>query len=165
MPIVPHNWGDVLLPQAPLLELVVRGSIIYVVLLTALRTISRRQLTKFGISDLLVLFLLASAVRNGLTGKYYGVGDAVISMAVLLFWDYVLNQASYYSPAVRRLVRGRPVTVVKDGEIVDRNARMERLTPADIKEKLREHGIVDIARVELANVEPDGKFSVVKRDG
>ena len=69
MPIVPSDWGF-LLPRGPLIELLIRPTVVYFFLLACLRLFARRQVSRLGLSDLLILFLLATAVRHGLTGHY-----------------------------------------------------------------------------------------------
>lgn len=163
MQIAPSDWGRVLLPQGPLLELLIRPTVIYFFLLACLRLFARRQVSKLGLSDLLILFLLATAVRHGLTGRYTGVGDALIVAATLMFWDWMLNWAAFRSVKARWLVRGKSIQVVRDGSIVEEAARSQRLTHHDILEKVREHGLASIADVREAYIEPDGKFSVIER--
>ncbi len=164
MQLAPSDWGRVLLPQGPLLELLVRPTLIYFFLLACLRLFARREVSKLGLSDLLILFLLATAVRHGLTGRYTGVGDALIIAATLMCWDWLLNWAAFRSLKVRWLVRGSAIQVVRDGSIVEENARSQRLTRDDILEKVREHGVGSIAEVREAYIEPDGKFSVIARE-
>ncbi len=163
MRLMPSDWGDVLLPHAPIVELLVRGTVLYIFLLAALRVFGRRQLSRLGLSDILVVFLLATAVRNGLTGRYTGVADAAITAAVLILWDWLFNELAFRSRWARRLVRGTPVMVVRDGELLHENARHERLTEDDVLEKLREHGVSRLDQVQQASVEPDGKFSVIRK--
>lgn len=165
MRLMPDNWGDVLLPHGPLLELIVRPTIVYFFLLACLRLFARRQVSRFGLSDILILFLLATTVRHGLTGRYLGVGDALIVASTILLWDWLLNMLSYHSRVIRWLVRGRAILVVRAGEIVEDAAHRERLSRDDIMEKLREHGVAELSGVREAYVEPDGKFSVIRKGG
>ena len=161
----PEAWAPILVPGAPIAELVVRVSAIYLFLWAFLRAVPTRQLGRFGVTDLLVLLLLAASVRMGLTGPNFTVGDAMISATVLLAWDQALNAVAYRVRPLRSLMRQDPIPIVEDGVVNRRHARRELLTEADIMEKLREHGIDSLDRVKRAYVEPDGRISVIPASG
>ena len=157
----PEAWAPILVPGAPIAELVVRVSAVYLFLWAFLRIMPTRQLGRFGVTDLLVLLLLAASVRMGLTGHNFTVGDALISATVLIAWDRLLNAVAYRVTPLRSLLRQDPIPIVEDGTINRRNARRELLTRGDIMEKLREQGIDSLDRVAKAYVEPDGRISVI----
>ncbi len=161
----PEAWAPILVPGAPIAELVVRVSAIYLFLWVFLRVMPTRQLGRFGVTDLLVLLLLASSVRMGLTGHHFTVGDAVISATILIAWDRALNALAYRFEPLRTLLRQDPIPIIEDGAVVRRNARRELLTEADIMEKLRERGIDSLGAVRKAYIEPDGRISVIPARG
>lgn len=160
----PDAWAPILVPNAPITELVVRVSAIYLFLWVFLRVMPTRQLGRFGVTDLLVILLLATSVRLGLTGRHYTVGDALLSAAILIGWDRGMNALAYHITPLRRVMRQDPVPVVRDGEVVRKTARRELLTETDIMEKLREQGIDELADVRVAYVERDGRISVIPRE-
>ncbi len=157
----PEAWAPILIPSAPVAELIIRVSAIYLFLWVFLRAMPTRQLGRFGITDLLVVLLLATSVRHGLTGRYFTVGDAMISATVLIIWDRIMNALAYYVKPLRRFLRHEPMPIVDQGAMVKQNARKELLTESDIMEKLREQGIDSLAQVRKAYVEADGRISVI----
>lgn len=54
------NWQELFIPSIPVAELILRGSLVYLVLFSILRFISNRQLKTLAISDLLVEEIAAS---------------------------------------------------------------------------------------------------------
>lgn len=160
----PDHWAPILLPHAPIAELIVRGAAIYVFLWAVLRIAPRRQMSSFAVSDFLVLLLLATAVRDGLTGQHYGVGDAMITALVLIVMDRLLDALIWSFPAARGFLRAAPLEVIADGRLNERAMRKEKLTESELMEKLREHGVDEVGRVKRACIEPDGRLSVVKRE-
>lgn len=120
-----------------------------------------RQLGRFGVTDLLVLLLLAASVRMGLTGDHFTVGDAIVSATVLISWDQLMNALAYRVKPLRTLLRQDPIPIVEDGAVNTRHARKELLTETDIMEKLRERGVDSLEQVQKAYVEPDGRISVI----
>ncbi|HKJ93141.1 MAG TPA: YetF domain-containing protein [Longimicrobiales bacterium] len=163
MHVFPNDWGAILLPQAPLLELVARGTAIYIFLFIVLRIVDRRQYGGIAVSDFLVVLLIATAVRNGLTSDYTTIGDAIVSGLTLILWDHAVNALAFHIRPLRDLLREKPMPVILHGDVLRDNAREQLLTLGEIREKLREHGIESVRDVDAAYIEPDGSFSVIQR--
>lgn len=160
----PHSWRAVLVPDAPIAELVVRGSAIYLFLFALMRAAGQRLLARFAMSDILVVLLLAVAVREGLTGGHRTVGDAMVLALVILGWDLAIDRLAFHLPALRSILRHDPTLVVHQGHLVVENARALLLTRAEVLEKLHAQGVSSHDQVEDAWLEPDGSLSVVRRE-
>ncbi|GEM_PF-2711355 len=61
------DWYRVFVPSTSVAELVVRGSLVYLMLFAVLRFLPNRQQGTVGISDLLVVVLFAEAAQNAMT--------------------------------------------------------------------------------------------------
>lgn len=164
MQFFPEDWGKVLVPQAPIIESIVRISLVYLALFFLLRVILKRESGGLGISDLLVLVLLADAVQNGMAGQTTSVGDVLILAVTLIFWDWALSFLGYHFPWFYRLIRPKSLVIIENGEINKVNARKELLTRQDIMEELRLQGVQELAMVKKAYIESNGEISIVKQD-
>lgn len=158
----PADWSAILVPEAPLAELVVRGTLIYAFLLVMMRIAGRRLLGRFSMTDILVTLLLAVAVRDGLTGPYQTVGDAAVSGAVILGWDIVLDRLAFTSGLARRVLRHGPLKIIEEGELLEDAAKENLLTEAELMEKLRARGVTSVSQVSEAYLEQDGSFTVIR---
>lgn len=163
MDLWPDDWSAILLPQASLLELVFRGTVIYLLLFVALRVLSRRQLGRLAVADILLLFLLASSVRLGLTGHDPSLISAVVVAATLFFWDWVIDWSAFRFQSLRWLLRKHPLPLVEDGRFVERTVRRELLTEEDLAGMLRDVGVTSVDEVRHATLEADGSVSVAVR--
>jgi uncharacterized membrane protein YcaP (DUF421 family) len=161
----PVDWGTVFVPKTPLLEIVVRGTLVYLALFAMLRLVLKRQSGAIGVSDLLVVVLIADAAQNAMAGDYKSVPDGVLLVAVIIFWSYALDWLGHRYPRVGRFLHPPPLLLVEDGRMHRRNMRAELITPEELMSQLREQGVEHLARVKRAYMEGDGKLSVVTRDG
>lgn len=66
---------------------------------------------------------------------------------------------------LRRWLQGEPVVLVREGEIIRRNLRRERIDEADIAEKARLEGIESMEDIRWAVLETNGEISFIKRSG
>ncbi len=151
--------------ESPLLEIAIRGTVVYMALFVLLRVVLRRQSTSLGVTDLLVVVLIADAAQNAMADDYRSLPDGVLLVAVILFWAWALDWLGYRHPAIERLVKPPKLPLVEDGELRRDNMRHELLTVEELRSQLRQQGIDDLAEVHRAYMEPDGQVSVLRRDG
>lgn len=156
------DWKTIFLPDIPLIEIILRGSVMYLALFILLRIILKRQSGTLGISDLLLITLLADASQNGMAGEYKSLPNGIVLVVTIVFWDYALDWLSYKSSRFQRLVESPPILLIKNGQLLRKNMRKELITDADLMMQLREQGISDISKVKEAHIESDGQISVVE---
>lgn len=147
------------------LELVVRGTVVYIGLVLLFRFVLRRDLGQLGVADVLFIVLIADASQNGMAGEYRSVADGAVLIGTLAACNLALDWATYRWPAMQRLMEAPTVELIRDGRVLGRNLRRERMTMDELMGKLREHGIADVADVKLAVLESDGELSVLKTYG
>jgi uncharacterized membrane protein YcaP (DUF421 family) len=162
--ILDVDWRAIFVPALGLVEVFMRGTIMYLGILLLMR-IMRRQKGALNTADMLVLLIVADAAQNGMTSRYDSITEGLFLVAVIIGWDYVVDTLAFRWPAFRRLLHEAPLLLIRNGQLMRRNMRMEILTRDDVMQQLREHGIEDIADVRACYLEPDGQFSVVRRDG
>jgi uncharacterized membrane protein YcaP (DUF421 family) len=158
------DWHAVFVPKTPIAEIVVRGTIVYLVLFTLLRFILKRQSGTLGVTDLLVVVLIADAAQNAMAGEYRSVPDGIVLVVTIIFWSFALDWLGDRFPAVGRFVHPPPLELVRDGKMLRRNMRRELITTEELMGQLREQGIDELSQVKSARMEGDGHISVVTRD-
>lgn len=133
----------------------------YLGVLVLLRLLGKRfagQVTGF---DLLVLITLAVVLQTALLQP--GRAQALTFVGVVVLLHVGAGRACRASPAVRRLLRGAPRTLVEGG-VVDVSAlAAEGLSDADLAAGLRKCGCGAVADVERATLEETGEITVVRR--
>lgn len=162
--LIGADWKAVLLPDTPLLEIFVRGTVMYLALFVLLRVVRKREAGGVGMTDLLVIVLLADAAQNGLAGDYRSLTDGILLVMVLIFWAAVLDWAAYRSGWMQRLLKPAPLLLVKDGQPQLRNMRREFITLEELRSQMRLEGAEELTDVREAYMEPDGRISVVTKE-
>lgn len=161
----PVNWSVVFLPQTPIVEIIVRGTVVYAAIFVLLRVLRKRQSGSLSMSDLLVIVLIADASQNAMAGDYKSIPDGILLIVTILFWSYVIDRLADAFPMVARFVHPPPRLLIKDGRLLPRHLREEMITRDELMTQLREQGIDDLARVKVAYMEGDGRISIVDRHG
>jgi uncharacterized membrane protein YcaP (DUF421 family) len=158
------DWRQLFALHTPLLEIIVRGSVVYLALYVMLRAVLKREAGTTGMTDLLVIVLIADAAQNAMAGQYVSITDGLILVATIVVLAYLLDILAYRFPLLRRLIEPRPLLLIKDGVVIRRNLRREFITDDELRAQLRERGIEDVAQVRRAYMEPDGQFSIITRE-
>jgi uncharacterized membrane protein YcaP (DUF421 family) len=143
-----------------LAEVMIRGSITYLVLLAMLRAL-RRESGALNVPDLIVIVIVADAAQNAMAGQYISVSAGVVLVGTILLWSYLLDFLGYHVPAIGRLIRPGPVTLVRDGQMLIPNMRRNLITREELLGLVREQGLPGVERVRRAFLEGDGQISIV----
>ena len=158
------DWRHLFVPDKPLLQVFIRGTVIYVVIFFLVRLIPNRQVGGVGMNDLLLIVLIASAATNALAGDYKSITNGVVLVGTIVLWSYLFNWVGHRFPLFHRLFHPTPKALIKDGEIQHANMRRELVTEEELIGKLRRQGITEVEEVKEAYVEADGQISVVRRE-
>ena len=157
------DWTDMLaLDMAPL-EIILRGTLMFWFLFIIFRFVLRRDVGSLGVGDFLFVAIVADASQNAMSGDTRSVGDGVLLVSTLVFWNYALNFLGYHFPAVQRLAEPPPLMLVKDGKLLRKNMRRELITKDELFAKLREEGLTDVSEVKEMRLESDGEISLIKK--
>src|SRR5215207_5412493 len=157
------DWKSLFLLDVPLLEIILRGSVIYISLFVLLRVVLKRQAGSLGMTDLLLITLIADASQNAMAGEYRSIPAGILLVSTIIFWSYAFDWLSYKIPWFGRLIEPSPLPLIKDGKLLRRNMRHELITEEELMSQLREQGLDDVKKVKEAYMESDGHISVVEQ--
>lgn len=162
--LVDVGWSELLIPTHSVLEMVVRGTLMYLALFLIFRFVVHRQRSAIGISDVLVIVLVADAAQNAFAKEYRSITEGIILVMTIVLWDLCLDWLAYHYRPIGRLVRPAPVPLVRDGRLNLQNMRAELLSRGELMAQAREQGIEHVQDIKLAYVEPNGDVSFIKQD-
>ena len=154
-------WRSILVPSVGILEVMIRGTIIYLGLLFLLR-VFRREAGAIGIADLLLIVLIADAASNAMGGGYESVTEGLVLVGTIVGWNFILDWLSLKYPFVRRLIRPTPSMLIHDGHVLEHNLRRNLITREELFSLLRQQGIENPIEVEKCQLEGDGRISVIR---
>jgi uncharacterized membrane protein YcaP (DUF421 family) len=154
--------ADLFEVHVPILELVLRGTLVYWLLFLIFRFLLRRDVGAVGIADVLLLVIVADAAQNAMSGGYDTFAEGAILVLTIVGWNWLLDVLAYWFKPMRTFVSPRRLTLVRHGSAQRRNMRREYITMDELHEKLREQGIEKLSDVKMAYLEGDGQISVIR---
>jgi uncharacterized membrane protein YcaP (DUF421 family) len=156
------DWGKALLPSSRFPEIILRGTIVYFFIFFIFRVL-RRGAGAIGISDLLVVVLIADAAQNAMSAEYTSVGDGLVLILTIVLWDFVLDWLGFRYSVLNKILRPPAVLLIKNGRVHRRNLRKELISEDELLGELREQGVENIGDVKYSYMESDGHISVVQK--
>jgi uncharacterized membrane protein YcaP (DUF421 family) len=138
-----------------------RAVAVYVLMLIVIRALGKRTVGNFSAFDLLIALMLGELVDEiiyGDVGFLKGM-VAVVTLAGLAAADAF---GSYTNHGIQTLLEGKPTVIVRDGDLVQKGMRAERLNRQDVMAMLRLEGVQDVGEVRLGVIETDGELSVLR---
>jgi len=144
-------------------QISLRGIIVFLVTLTTMRLGHKRSLSRKTPFDAVLLVILAAVLSRAINGSaafFATLGGGV----VLVVLHRLFAHLAYYSHGFGILVKGRPDTIVHDGQCDFRMMRRNHISMHDLEEDMRLGAhIDDLSRVRLARVERSGDISFIKK--
>ena len=158
------DWHSAFVPTISIAEIILRGTIMYLGIFTILRFVLKREAGTIGMSDLLMMVLLADAAQNAMASEYKSVPEGLILVSTIIFWNFALDWLGYRFAGFRRFVHPPAILLVKDGHMLRRQMQKEMITAEELLSQVREQGVETIEEVKSAHLETDGKISVIPRE-
>lgn len=140
-----------------------RTIILYALILLALRVMGKRQISQLQTSELVVTLLLSELAVLPIQNKEESLIDGIAPMVVLVAFEVLIALLMMKSERFRQLICGKPVVIIKNGSINQREMKRLRMTTQDLTEQLRHKDAFFMEEVSYAIIETDGMMSVLKR--
>ena len=162
--VVPSvQWDKLFVFTVSPFELIIRGSIVYLVIFVMMRVL-RREPGTVGIADLLMVVLIADASQNAMSSEYKSVLDGLVLIMTIVFWNYFIDWLTLRSRRVESFTYPDPMPLVRNGKMIIENMRKQFVTRKQLLSMLREHGVSELSKVKVANLEGSGNVSVIQKE-
>jgi uncharacterized membrane protein YcaP (DUF421 family) len=157
------SWPAALVPSVNLVELVMRGVIVYIALLVALRIFGKREVGQFTLYDLVFVLLVANALQPAMTGPDNSLTGGLVLIVALVIANFAVGKLDAID-AFHRLFAPSPSVLIRDGQVVPATLEREGVSEDEVEMAIREHGVDSLKEVKLGVLEPDGTISIVPTD-
>lgn len=131
--------------------------------LILVRFMGKRTLAQLSPFDLIVIIIMGSAIAIPLEDDKISVSNGVIPVIIMSLLNYLLSILITKNRKIENALQGTSTVLVKNGEVLLKNMKKERITMADLMILLREKEITNINEIQEASIEPNGKMSVLKK--
>ena len=133
---------------------------LYLVLITVIRLMGKRQIGEMEPAEFVVTMLVANLAAIPMQDGGIPLFSGLVPIVTVLGMELVLAFLSLRSTWVRKLLCGKPVILIENGNILQNNLRKTRITLDELTGHLRLKDVMDIKGVQYAILETNGDLSV-----
>jgi uncharacterized membrane protein YcaP (DUF421 family) len=130
------------------------------VLILVIRLMGKRQIGQMEPSEFVVTMLVANLASIPMENEGIPLYAGLIPIFTVLGLELVLSYLSLRSLRLRKLLCGKPVILIENGNILQQNLRKTRITLDELTGHLREKDVLDLGSVQFAILETNGNLSV-----
>jgi uncharacterized membrane protein YcaP (DUF421 family) len=148
-----------------LLQVSLRGVVIFLVTLIMVRLSSRRSLAEKTAFDAILLVVIASVLSraiNGSAGFFTSIGCSFVLVFLHRFFGWIACR----SHAFGKLIKGCSAIIIEDGRLNREVMRRNLISDHDLEEDLRlDAQTEDVTKIKIARLERSGDVSFIKANG
>ena len=143
-----------------MLDGALRTVLFYGVLILVVRLMGKRQIGQMEPSEFVVTMLVANLAAIPLEELDLPLHTGLLPIGVVLVLEFILSWASLKSIKLRKFLCGKPVILVENGNILQRNLKEVRISLDELTAMLRLKDVLDLKQVRYAILETNGNLSV-----
>lgn len=140
-----------------------RAIIIYVAVILAVRVMGKRQIGELKPHELVITILVSQIATIPMEDNSMPLINSLIPLMTLVALELFVSAISMKSFRFRNLLEGKPIFIIRDGKIDQKQMKRLRFTVDDLSDALREKDVFDITEVNCAVIETNGSISVLQK--
>lgn len=134
---------------------------IYIALIVFTRLAGLRSFSKLSSFDFAITIAVGSVVATTILTKNPPLLQATIGLGLLYFLRNAIAKLRGISPFISKLVDNQPILLMKGSVMLEENLKVTKVTPDELKAKLREANVIDLNQVKAVVLETTGDISVL----
>ena len=142
---------------------IIRTLLLYLVIITAVRVMGKRQIGEMQTSELVVTLLISDIAAIPMQNTSQPLLSGFVPILILVLCEIVLSIVMMKKAKFRKLICGKPQIVINDGKIDQAQMKRLRMSTEDLCEQLRQLDSFNIEDIAYAIVETNGKMSILKK--
>lgn len=148
--------------NAPWWEFIIRGLVVYVVLLVIIRSSGKRTIGQFTPFDLLVVMLLSEAVGGSMAGGDESLIGGLIVAGTLIASNIAVSFTASRNQQLENIIEGQEVLLGRNGRLFDDVMKRHRIGRNEIEQVLHATDM-KLEEMEMLILETDGSINATRR--
>lgn len=141
----------------------IRAIIIYITVIIAMRIMGKRQIGELKPHELVITVLVSQVASIPLEDNSMPLANMFVPILIFVSFEIIVSAISMKSLNFRNLIQGKPIFVIKNGKLDEKQLKRLRFTIDDLIDAIRQKDIFDISTVQDAVIETNGSVSVLQK--
>lgn len=143
--------------------ILIRSLLAFAMLLMLARLMGKKQISQLTYFDYIVGITIGNISAAMAVDQGVKIVDAALGLVVWGVLPIIIGVFGLKSNTLRRIFDGKPTDLIRDGKVLKRNLRKERMNTGDLMLGLRNKNAFNLTDVEFAVLETNGQLSVMKK--
>ncbi|HET7618591.1 MAG TPA: YetF domain-containing protein [Vicinamibacterales bacterium] len=135
----------------------------YVALLTLIRVLGKRTISRMNPSDFAITVALGSTLAMMILSDSVGIASGLVALASLLLLQYGTEWLTTRSAWLRSVIEGEPALIYYRGHFLEHVMRRANVNKGEILKAIRRERLSDPDDVDALVLEIDGTFAVIPK--
>ena len=144
--------------------IILRCIILYFSVTIAVRIMGKRQIGELQPCELVITILISELASMPIQDTNMPILYGILPTITLATLEIAISTIALKSIRFRHLLYGKPITIIRDGKIDQKEMTRARMTIDDLIEAMRTEGITNIRHIGYAVLETNGNVSVVEKE-
>jgi len=145
------------------IHMTIRTVTVYISIAIFFRIMGKREIGELSLLDLVVFILLTEIAAIGIENHKIPIHEVTYPMIVIVLIQILFSFISLKSVRFRKILDGKPVFLIHNGKVLDKEMKKQRYTFDDLLLQLHENNIGDVRDVQYAILETNGKLSIFQK--
>ena len=141
-----------------------RALILYCVVFLVIILMGKKELSKVQPFELAIIIVISDLASAPMSSRGLSLLDGIVPIITLLLAYLIFLLLNHSSNKVQDIVCGKPILIIKDGRIVEKEFNSQKYTVSDLMSQLHEKDVFSISDVKYAIIETNGNLSVITKD-
>lgn len=143
-----------------MITILIKTVSVYFILIISMRLMGKRQLGELQASEFIIAIMLSEIATTPITNPEYPISHAILSISALVSLEILISALLIRSNKLKNLFYGEPVLLIRRGTIDVAAMKKNRIELDELLCELRQKGYSDLAQINYAILEENGKLSV-----
>lgn len=159
----PFDLASLLVPELHPLEVVLRAALAYLSVQVVFRIAGRKAFGRWGPPEIVLLFLVSTAMRKSIVADDPSVTTAMIALVTIVALDRVATTLTARSARSADVVEGPVLQLVREGKLDRAAMARARLGEHELLARVRAKGRERLDEIRDAWFERSGEVTIVFR--
>lgn len=144
--------------------IILRCIILYFSVTIAVRIMGKRQIGELQPCELVITILISELASMPIQDTNMPILYGILPTITLAALEIAISTIALKCSKFRHLLYGKPITIIRDGKIDQKEMERARMTIDDLVEAMRTEGITNIRDIGYAVLETNGNVSVIEKE-
>lgn len=138
-----------------------RVIIMYIFIILIMRIMGKRQLGELQSYELVITFMISGIAAIPIQENSIPMLQSIVAITILAALEIIVSVLTIKVPVIKKVLMGNAVTIIKNGQIDQKQLKRLRLSVSELTDNLRSSGFFNLEDIQYATVETNGIISVL----